>query len=102
MITLDVRDLARAAQFYEDGLGLPRMGSLPEVAISTLNGTWLGLYERTALAQDVAVSSEGSEFKLFALAHNVPPEVKVEEVVAQAARAGATAVKQPERVFGRL
>jgi hypothetical protein len=51
MITLGVRDLAAAIDFYEKGLGFPRMESPPEVAFFTLNGTWLGLYGREALAQ---------------------------------------------------
>ena len=50
MITLGVNDLKRSVQFYELGLGFPRMGSPPEVAFFTLNGTWLGLYGRDALA----------------------------------------------------
>jgi len=99
MITLGVRDLARAAQFYEEGLGFPRMDSPSEVAFFTLNGTWLGLYGREALAEDAEVSPEGGGFESFALAHNVRSEAEVDEVIAQAASAGATIVKQPEKVF---
>ena len=46
MITLGVSDLPRSIEFYERGLGFPRMVSPPEVAFFTLNGTWLGLYGR--------------------------------------------------------
>jgi catechol 2,3-dioxygenase-like lactoylglutathione lyase family enzyme len=99
MITLGVRDFARAVAFYEEGLGFPRMESPPEVAFFTLNGTWLGLYGREALAEDAKVSSEGSGFGAFTLAHNVPSEAEVDEVMAQAERAGATIVKPPEKVF---
>lgn len=97
MITLGVRHLARAVSFYEEGLGFPRMDSPPEVAFFTLNGTWLGLYGREALAEDAAVASEGGGFESFALAHNVHSEAEVDEVMAQAARAGAMIVKQPEK-----
>ena len=45
MITLGVRDLARAIEFYEQGLGFPRMDSPPEVAFFTLNGTWIGPHD---------------------------------------------------------
>ena len=38
MVTLGVRDLAAAIDFYEKGLGFPRMESPPEVAFFTLNG----------------------------------------------------------------
>lgn len=99
MITLGVRDLAAAVRFYEEGLGFPRMDSPPEVAFFTLEGTWLGLYGREALAADAKVSPEGSGFESFALAHNVGSEVEVDEVIRQALAAGATLVKEPEKVF---
>ncbi len=66
MITLGVRDPAESVKFYEEGLGFPRMESPPEVAFFTLNGTWLGLYGREALAEDATVSAEGHGFKSFA------------------------------------
>ena len=99
MITLGVRDLARSIKFYEDGLGFPRMESPPAVAFFTLNGSWLGLYGREALAEDAQVPAQGSGFESFALAHNVSSEAKVDEVMAQAARAGATIKKPPQKVF---
>jgi catechol 2,3-dioxygenase-like lactoylglutathione lyase family enzyme len=99
MITLGVRDLAMAVEFYEKGLGFPRMESPPEVAFFKLNGTWLGLYDREALAEDATVSAEGQGFESFTLAHNVHSEVEVDEVVAQAIGAGATLVKKPQKVF---
>ena len=99
MITLGVRDLAASIAFYEKGLGFPRMESPPEVAFFTLNGTWLGLYGREALAEDATVSSEGQGFEAFSLAHNVASEQEVDAVVAQAVAAGATLVKKPQKVF---
>jgi catechol 2,3-dioxygenase-like lactoylglutathione lyase family enzyme len=99
MITLGVRDLGAAINFYEHGLGFPRMESPPEVAFFTLDGTWLGLYGREALAGDATLSSSGEEFESFALAHNVNSENEVDEVVAQAVSAGATLVKKPQKVF---
>ena len=99
MITLGVRDLAAAIEFYEKGLGFPRMESPPEVAFFTLNGTWLGLYGREALAEDATVSPEGQGFESFALAHNVSSDKEVDEVVSQAVVAGAALVKKPQKVF---
>jgi uncharacterized protein len=99
MITLGVRDLAAAVKFYELGLGLPRMESPPEVAFFTLDGTWLGLYPRQALADDVGVSSEGAGFEGFTLSHNVATEAEVDAVLDQAVAAGATLVKPGQKVF---
>jgi len=99
MITLGVRDLAAAINFYEKGLGFPRMESPPEVAFFPLDGSWLGLYGREALAADATVSPDGDGFEGFALAHNVASEEEVDRVVAQALAAGAALVKKPQKVF---
>ena len=99
MITLGVRDLAASVRFYETGLGLPRMQSPPEVAFFTLNGTWLGLYNRDALAADAGVSADGSGYESFSLSHNVESESEVDEIIQQAVAAGAILVKKPAKVF---
>lgn len=99
MITLGVRDLERSVAFYEQGLGLPRMESPPSVAFFTLNGTWLGLYGREALAEDAGVPAEGHGLGSFALAHNLGSEQEVDALVDEAVKAGATLVKQPQKVF---
>lgn len=99
MITLAVRDLPAAVAFYEHGLGFPRMESPPEVAFFTLDGTWLALYGREALAEDATVSAAGDGFEGFTLAHNVGSEREVDAVIAQAVAAGATLVKPPQKVF---
>ena len=99
MITLGVHSLAASVKFYQEGLGFPRMESPPEVAFFTLSGTWLGLYEREALAADATVPAEGSGFESFTLAHNVHTQEEVDEVMNQAIVAGATLVKAPQTVF---
>ncbi|PLX60824.1 VOC family protein [Sedimenticola selenatireducens] len=99
MITLGVGDLEKSVRFYEDGLGFPRMESPPTVAFFTLNGSWLGLYGREALAEDAQVSAHGSGFNSFTLAHNVESEAEVDALLAQAVSAGATLVKPGQKVF---
>ncbi|MGB0721039.1 MAG: VOC family protein [Gammaproteobacteria bacterium] len=99
MITLGVRDLPRSIAFYEQGLGLPRIQSPPEVAFFTLNGTWLGLYGREALAADAQVSPVGEGFSGFALAHNLASEAEVDALMAEARAAGGEVVKAPCTVF---
>lgn len=98
MITLGVVDLETSIKFYHDGLGFPKMDSPPGVAFFTLNGSWLGLYPRDSLAEDTAVSPEGSGFSGFALAHNVASEAEVDQVIEQAVSVGATLVEPPQKV----
>jgi catechol 2,3-dioxygenase-like lactoylglutathione lyase family enzyme len=97
MITLGVDDLGRSIDFYEAGLGFPRHGDGNEVAFFSLNGTWLGLYGRAALAEDAQVSSEGNGFNFFTIAHNVASEDEVNRVMEQAVLAGATVTKEPQK-----
>jgi uncharacterized protein len=99
MITLGVTDLARAIHFYREGLGLPQMESPPSVAFFTLNGSWLGLYGRESLAEDVGVSADGAGFPNFTLAHNVSSPDEVDALLEQAVAAGARLVKPGQQVF---
>ncbi len=99
MITLGVSNLERSIRFYRDGLGLPQMESPPSVAFFTLDGSWLGLYPREALADDATVSAEGTGFPGFTLAHNVTSEAEVDRLLEQAVNAGATLVKPGQKVF---
>ncbi len=97
MVSLAVKDLQRSIEFYEHGLGLPRIDSPPSVAFFNLNGTWLGLSERQNLAEDAGVSAEGSGYEGFALAHNVASGKEVDELTGTAVEAGAVIVKPPAR-----
>ncbi len=100
MITLGVKDLKLAIDFYQHGLGLPRREPYSDdVAFFDLNGSWLGLYPWNKLAEDALVSPEGTGFRGVALAHNVKSKEEVKAVMAQAIEAGATLVKEPQDVF---
>ncbi len=97
MITLGVKDLAASVRFYKEGLCFPQMESPPEVAFFTLNGTWLGLYNREALAKDATVKSDGTGFNSFTLAHNVETEEEVDSIIKNAINAGASIVKEAQK-----
>ena len=97
MISLAVEDLDRSTEFYQSGLGLPKIDSPPGIAFFKLNGTWLGLSERKNLAGDAGISPEGTGYSGFNLAHNVHSDNDVDTLVNAAVRAGATLVKSPQR-----
>lgn len=99
MITLGVNNLDESIRFYEQGLGFPRKPFEGEVAFFELNGTWLGLYPWDALAEDAAISPDGTGFRGITLAHNLADKIEVDNVMEQAANAGATIVKPAQDVF---
>jgi catechol 2,3-dioxygenase-like lactoylglutathione lyase family enzyme len=92
VITLGVRDLNRAKQFYSEGLGWPIQQDYAEwVSFSLGNGSsLLGLYPWDALAADAGVASDGSGFRGFTLSYIVRSEERVDAVLAEAERAGGT------------
>ena len=100
IITLGVADLAVAKAFYEQGMGLePRQESQEEIIFYDMGGTWLSLYPRDKLAEDVTVDAEGSGFSGVTIAHNEPSKERVDKVIEMARAAGATIIKEPTDVF---
>lgn len=101
MITLGVDDLERATRFYRDGLELPQHQFEGEgVCFFALTGTWLALYPKQALADDIGISVEVLQgTNSFTLAHNVASPELVDTVLAQAVAAGATLLKPGQEVF---
>src|SRR3984957_17881426 len=101
IITLGVADIGRSVRFYRDGLGFPTYNFTDgdDFAMFRLEGTWLALYPRDALAEDAPLSSAGSGFSGVSLSHNEPSPDAVDAAFAEAIAVGATAVKRPEHVF---
>jgi len=97
LITLGVADLDRATQFYEQCLGLPRLRTPPSVTFFELGKTWLALWSRESLAADAGLSSQGSGFRGFSLAHNVRSPAEVDALLAHVAKFGAKVVKPAHR-----
>lgn len=94
LITLGVRDLARARAFYEQGLGWRPANDRHEgVVFYQLGGMGLVLWGPEALAEDARVPAEGAGFRGVALAHNVRSREEVDAVLAEAVAAGATLTK---------
>jgi catechol 2,3-dioxygenase-like lactoylglutathione lyase family enzyme len=99
VITLGVRDLARARQFYSEGLGWPIQQEDDNWVCFLLgNGSsTLALYPWDELAADASVPADGSGFRGVTLAYIARSEERVDEVLAEAERAGGKLVKHAER-----
>ena len=93
LITLGVADLERATRFYEECLRLPRLKTPPSITFFEMGKTWLALWPRENLAADAGLSSKGSGFPGFALAHNVRSPAEVDALLAHVATGGAKVVK---------
>ena len=94
-ITLGVKDVNRAKQFYGKGLGWPVQQEQGEwVSFSLNNGSSaLGLLPRDALAGDAGVAADGSGFRGITFSYIVPSEERVDAVLAEAERAGGKIAK---------
>lgn len=101
IITLGVDDLQRATRFYRDGLGLPQHEFESEgITFFALEGTWLALYPKDKLAEDIGlIKSESTGFSGITLAHNVATKADVDKVLDAAVKAGAVLVKPAQEVF---
>ena len=99
LVTLGVADLARAEAFYT-ALGWERGNDEDEVAFFQCGGLVIALWDRGSLAEDSAVEDNGG-WGGVTLALNVRSPDEVDEVLDQAAGAGAVIGRQgAETVWG--
>ena len=96
IITLGVSNLEHSTKFYRDGLRLPLRQENDKISFFQMPGTWLALFPLGSLAEDADVPAEGSGFRRFTLAHNVRTRDDVDQVLTEAAQAGASIVKQAQ------
>ena len=106
VLTLGVDDLERAVSFYRDGLGLPTAGIVGEefeygaVAFFDLqHGVRLAVWPRASLAHDTGLPLSSPGAPSVSLGHNVSSREAVDDVMAQAARAGGRVVKAAGPTF---
>lgn len=98
-VTLATPDLDAARAFYVNGLGWnPTLDVPGEIIFFQIGwGTILGLFEATKFTEDLgAGSSEPASLSGVTLSHNVGSPAEVDQVIADAARAGATVIKTPQ------
>lgn len=99
LITLGVEDLARSTAFYQ-ALGLPRYPYESDaIVFFQLQGSWLALFPKQALAEDAGIPSGGSGFGNFTLAHNVVDRADVDRILDEAQAAGARLIKPAQEAY---
>ena len=98
LVTLGVRDLARARAFYE-ALGWTT-GAQPgdDVVFFQAGATVVSLWRREQLAEDSGVEDAGG-WGGVTLAHNVRSPAEVDAVIAEAEAAGATIPRRGAPTF---
>ena len=106
LIALGVDDLEAAVHFYRDGLGFATEGIVGKefehgaVAFFDLQpGLKLSLWPRASLARDAGLAVGPRSATEFSLAHNVGSAARVDAILEQARKAGATVVKPAQKTF---
>ncbi len=106
VLTIGVDDLERSLRFYRDGLGFPTEGIVGTefehgavVFFDFQPGLRLALWPRTSIAHDSGLAATLASPTDFTLGHNVTSEKEVDALLAEAAKAGATIVKPPQKTF---
>ncbi len=98
LVTLGVRDLARARAFYEALGWRTRARPGDDVVFFQAGCMVVALWDRASLAADSAVPDSGG-WGGITLAHNVRSQAEVDAVIEQARAAGATIGREPAQTF---
>ena len=98
LITLGVRDLARARQFYTALGWIAATADSDDVVFFQAGGMVLGLWDRAMLAHDSAVPDAGG-WGGVTLAHNVRSPADVDAAIEEARAAGAVIGREPATTF---
>lgn len=101
MLTLGVKDLAKARSFYEKGFKLKASSISNEHFVAFhMQGALLSLCEEEFLAEDaMAKKTTHDGFRGVTFSHNVASKEEVDQVIQQAVEAGGKLEKQAQDVF---
>jgi catechol 2,3-dioxygenase-like lactoylglutathione lyase family enzyme len=93
-ILLGVHDLEQTKKFYTEGLGWTvERDYRISVFFGSEGSSLVGFYGRDGLAANVGTTPEGSGFSGLVLGYVVRSEARVDEILAEAEKAGATILK---------
>lgn len=95
-ILLGVKDMERSKRFYTEGLGWKIQHDYKiSVFFVPHGGSLVGFYGRDGLAESVGLSPDGngSTFSGIVFNYVVRSEARVDEIMAEAEKAGATILK---------
>lgn len=98
LITLGVKDLTQAREFYEK-LGWKQHSGTEGVAFFQMHGCLLSLFGLASLAADQGRPDAVLGTGAMTLAQNFRTEADVDKAYDAAIAAGANALKKPEKVF---
>ena len=98
LITLGVRDLKRAVEFYRALGWEPVQDDNDDVFFFQAGGIGVALWGRDQLAEDSAVADTDG-WGGITIAHNVRSPAEVDAVIEEARRAGATIGREPAETF---
>lgn len=106
VITLGVDDLERSLKFYQEGLGFPTEGIVGRefehgaVAFFDLQaGLRLAVWKRGDIAYDAGLEQTPPSPIEFTIGHNVSSKEEVDQVMEQAAKAGAVITVSAHETF---
>lgn len=97
LVTLGVKDVDRARNFYE-ALGWRVTSGGEDIAFFQTGCLVVALWDRARLAEDSAVA-DGGGWGGVTLAHNVRSNDEVDAVIDEAKTAGATIGREPAPTF---
>jgi predicted lactoylglutathione lyase len=98
LVTLGVKDLARARKFYEDMGWKSNAEPDDETVFFQCPGMIVALWDRAKLAEDSVVEDSGG-WGGITPAYNTRSNEEVDEVIEQARAAGATIAREPDKTF---
>jgi uncharacterized protein len=106
VLTLGVDDLERSLKFYRDGMKLKTEGIIGKefefgavVFFELHGGLKLALWERRSLAHETDLPESPPSITDKSIGHNVSSKEEVDEIMAEAEKAGARIIKTAHATF---